>query len=251
MADVLLLQSSSAKPAFEPLAGVRIVPSVVDDLTSRLLATDAPAMLIIDSEALGPRTVRMVEVLSKRKLLPQTAVWLKSLDSTTMAAAWGLAKYDVTAAFNLEDLQNLISESTQIYAGTPMAYLRRRFTIGCKTTLRLLKCLDQHADTHRLAMRVLAHRCGASRTALYMRVAAAGLPSPEHLQMLFRMWPAIMLLRRDGTLEESAAVAHFADGRSFRRALRIRFGQTASGVRAYAAAHELLDHWLALQAPSK
>ena len=204
MTDVLLLQRADTSVTLKPLATVRYVSATHDELPQHLLSDVPPAMLIIDSTMLTERTVRLVETLSRRNLLPQTTVWLKSMDPETVNAAWQLARFNVSAAFSQDDLHRVIRERTEVYLGSPASYLQHVRHVTCARTLRLMHLLETETPMRSLSMEKLARMCGTSRTGLYTCIAKAGLPTPEQLQMLFRLWPAVTSLRRGATIDQSA-----------------------------------------------
>ena len=247
MVEVLFLQIELSRLRIAPVEGVSFVRAERDHLLGRLLSDSPPAMLVLDSTILGPATARTVEALFKRNLLPPTVVSLNS-DPTLLSAAWTLAQFGVAAAFGPDELRTMVIEAAKLHDSNPGAYLKTKQAVSCATTLRLLTQLDTVAESRLLPITELASQCRTTRNALYYRVAAAGLPTPEQMQMLFRLWPAVTVLRRGGTLDEAADRAFLADSRSLRRALRLRFAHHTSDLRAYRNGRDLLDHWLRLHA---
>ncbi len=243
MTDILLLQCAGLEGRLRPIAGVRYVPSSCDELSHHLTADIPPAMLIIDSASLVEGVIRLLDALSRRGLLPPVIVWLQTTDAKTLATAWQLLHASTTLVFSLNELRDEIRSRAHQYAASPAAYLKQRRSLTCRA-VRLLDLLEADPAMRTLPIDKLAQKCGTSRAGLYSLLASSGLPTPEHLQMLFRLWPAIIWLRRGATTDESAAHAQLSDGRSLRRALNIRFRRNSTAIRACQDWRQLIDAWL-------
>lgn len=241
---VLLLSERPVRfMAEEPIRNAQLTAVAQSQLMDFLLAEAKPAGLVVDAATLTLQAAHLLGALYKRDLLLPGVVAVVPFNEEVVQRAWQ-APHALSMATSAEAVMNAVARFRAAYIASPADYLISKLRITCPATLKMLRLLAADPSALTLSAEELALRCGVKRTMLFQRVAAAGLPQPEQLQMLFRLLPCVHDLLRGETVEEATWRGHFSDTKAFRRALLNRLGQTAKEVREFSEWTSVIDHWL-------
>jgi AraC-like DNA-binding protein len=234
---------------FPKLAHFRTVNE--KELVSRLLQTNPPSVVVIDSEVLSPRFAKTLTALSNRRLLVPSILAVWQVNAMQLPAAWELAKLGVHLGTTTDEIEHQIERVERAVGGTPARFLVERLSIECATVQRVLNALSKDQDAPQLSINDLALRCKTTRTTLYNRFDASGLPAAEQVQMLFRLWPAVLDLTRGARIADAAERASLSDTRSLRRALRTRLNTSTKELKSINSTQAVLERWVDLHCLSR
>ena len=154
--------------------------------------------------------------------------------------ALALVPMDAAVVTVDRELPRAIEHDTGV---SPTQALLNRFPTDSETVLAFLQLLDTEPSSRALSIARLAARLGHSRAAFFARLRREGLPTPNRVQLLYKLTAAVEALSAGRSAETAATAAGYSSARALTEALgRVRLSRRKARSMAPS---DLFRQWLA------